>query len=185
MKHDFFFRLRRGSLLVLAALVLAGCTGIPRGLTPVEGFELRRYEGRWFEIMRLDHGFERGLSEVTATYSVQADGRVRVLNRGYDDKRCRWREIEGSATFLGDPRTGSLGVTFFPPFAGGYHVIALDREGYQWAMVSGPTRGYLWILARAPELEPQVLERLVREARSLDFPVDELIRVAHGGRGCG
>ena len=96
-------------------LALSGCTALPLGVMPIEDFEARRYEGQWFEIMRLDHGFERGLSEVTAAYSLLPDGRVRVINRGYDTKRCRWREIEGQASFLGDPRTGSLAVTFFPP----------------------------------------------------------------------
>jgi apolipoprotein D and lipocalin family protein len=185
MTHSILKRPWRSLLLmVVFSAMLAGCTGLPRGVTPIGEFDARRYEGPWFEIMRLDHRFERDLSDVTATYRLRPDGSVQVINRGYDRKRCRWREIEGEAVFLGEPQTASLAVTFFRPFAGGYHVIALDRERYQWAMISGPTRGYLWILARQTELDPQVLERLIGQAGALGFRVEELIRVEHGQARC-
>jgi apolipoprotein D and lipocalin family protein len=170
--------------LSIAASLLSGCTGLPKGLDVVSGFEARRYEGEWFEIMRLDHRFERGLSNITARYSILPDGRVRVLNKGFDTRRCQWRSVEGTARFLSDPATASLAVSFFGPFAGGYHVIELDRADYQWAVVSGPTRGYLWILARNPALEPATLERLVSRVRELGFAADELIRVEHGEPRC-
>ncbi len=68
--------------LLAASLLLASCTGIPDGLTPVQPFELNRYLGEWHEIARLDHSFERGLTQVTANYSLNPDGSVKVLNRG-------------------------------------------------------------------------------------------------------
>jgi apolipoprotein D and lipocalin family protein len=174
------------ALIVLAVglVLLSGCTGLPKGLEVVGGFDARRYEGQWFEIMRLDHRFERGLSNIGAEYTIQPDGRVRVINKGFDTRRCQWRSIEGTARFLSDPTTASLAVSFFGPFAGGYHVIELDRADYQWAVVSGPTRGYLWILARKPALEPATLERLVNRVRELGFAADELIRVEHGEADC-
>ena len=84
-----------------------------------------------------------------------------------------------SARFTGDPQTASLKVSFFGPFYGGYHVIALDPD-YRWAMVIGPTTGYLWILAREPVLDPAVRERLVAQARAVGVATDELIWVEHG-----
>lgn len=170
--------------LMVALTLLSGCTGLPRGLEVVSGFDARRYEGQWFEIMRLDHRFERGLSHISAEYAILSDGSVRVINKGFDTRTCRWRAIEGRARFLADPATASLAVSFFGPFAGGYHVIELDRVDYQWAVVSGPTRGYLWILARTPALEPATLERLVSRVRELGFAAEELIRVEHGEVGC-
>ncbi len=164
-------------LVLGAGLVTAACTGTPRGVSPVTGFESERYLGKWYEIARLDHSFERGLSHVTAEYSARDDGRIDVLNRGYNSKKGEWDEAKAVARFQGDESVGSLSVTFRWPFAGGYHVIALDKEAYQWAVVSGPTRGYLWILARTPELDREILEDLVAQARDLEFPTDELIYV--------
>ena len=174
----------RQCLSVLALLVSAACTGLPSGVEPVRPFDLQRYKGEWFEIMRLDHSFERGLTNVTATYVPRDDGSVRVINRGFDPKTCRWREAEGRATFLGPSTTGSLSVTFFWPFAGGYHVFALDQEDYAWAVVAGPSTDYLWILARRPDLGPETRDRLVDKARRLGFPVQELILVDQGKPEC-
>jgi apolipoprotein D and lipocalin family protein len=169
-----------GILLIgAAALVSVGCTAVPEGVEPVSDFSLDRYLGTWFEIARLDHRFERGLSEVTATYSRRDDGGVRVQNRGFNDETGDWEDIEGKAYFIGSADRGSLKVSFFGPIYGGYHVIALD-DAYQHALVSGPDRSYLWILSRTPEMDPQVLTKLTEQARVLDFPVDELIFVPHG-----
>jgi apolipoprotein D and lipocalin family protein len=163
----------------LAVLLLAACTGRPEGVEPVRGFDITRYLGTWHEVMRLDHGFERGLSRVTAVYTARDDGSVGVLNRGFDARLCRWKDAAGRAVFQGEQDIASLSVTFFWPFAGGYHVIDLDRDLYQWALVSGPSRSYLWILARRPDLDPAIRARLVEKARALGFPVEGLILVDH------
>lgn len=170
--------------LILASFLLGACTGVPSGVDPVTGFDAERYAGRWYEIYRLDHRFERGLSRVTAEYRLRDDGRITVINRGFDADACEWREVEGSARFLGDSDTGSLAVSFFFGISGGYHVIALDHEDYQYAMVSGPSRSYLWILARQPQLDGAISERLIAQAAALDFPTAELIRVDHDPPDC-
>ncbi len=167
--------------LVLAAMLLAACTGVPRGVEPVTGFDVTRYDGTWYSIMRLDHRFERGLTNVSATYRLRDDGTVDVHNRGFDPDTCRWNAIDGRARFQGSTDTASLSVTFFWPIHGGYHVFALDKDDYQWAAVSGPTRGYLWILARETTLPEDTLDEIIAKAASLDYPVDELIHVEHGG----
>ncbi|MDX1498857.1 MAG: lipocalin family protein [Woeseiaceae bacterium] len=167
------------ALLLTLAWMLGGCTGVPDGVEVVDGFELERYLGRWYEIARLDHRFERGLTSVTATYSRRDDGGVRVVNRGFDEREGEWAEAVGKAYFVGAEDVGRLKVSFFGPFYGGYNVIALDKAGYRYAMVAGPDRSYLWILAREPALDAATLERLVADARRLGFPVDELIYVSH------
>jgi apolipoprotein D and lipocalin family protein len=174
---------RRRAWLIPAlsvALALAGCTGVPNGVEVVKGFELERYLGTWYEIARLDHSFERGLSRVTAEYQLRDDGGVSVLNRGYDAEAGEWDEADGKAYLSGAPGEGRLKVSFFGPFYGGYNIFALDETHYGYAMVAGPTRSYLWILARSPRLDPSVLERLVARAAALEFPTDELIYVEHG-----
>ena len=158
-------------LLLLTALV-SGCTGIPQGVEPVRPFDVQRYKGEWFEIMRLDHSFERGLTNVTATYTLRDDGSVGVINKGFDRNHCRWKEANGHAVFQGNRDTASLSVTFLWPFAGGYHVFALDQEDYAWAVVSGPSTDYLWILARRPDLGIEMAHpRYTRTMGAVEFVV--------------
>lgn len=167
------------SAVLLAAIALAGCTGLPEGVQPVGNFELDRYLGTWYEIARLDHGFERGLTNVTAQYSRRDDGGVRVVNRGFKVSKQQWKEAVGKAYFIGDSSTGRLKVSFFGPFYGGYNILELDEQGYEYALVAGPDRSYLWLLARSPDLNERAVAALVARAKSLDFPVEELIYVSH------
>ncbi|WP_434987032.1 lipocalin family protein [Vreelandella zhaodongensis] len=163
-------------IVALNGLLLSGCTGIPDGTEPVTGFELNHYLGQWYEIARLDHSFERNLDCVTADYSLRDDGGVRVINRGYNLTEQEWNEAEGRAYFIDDESVGRLKVSFFGPFYGGYNILELD-DNYQWALVSGPNRNYLWILSRTPTMESTVEERLRQRAAELNFPTDELIDV--------
>jgi apolipoprotein D and lipocalin family protein len=163
------------ALLIFSMLVLSACTGVPDGVTPVEGFEVQRYLGKWYEIARLDHPFERGLTRVTAEYSAREDGGIRVINRGYDATKASWRQAEGKAYFVGRPDLGRLRVSFFGPFYGGYNIIELDHRDYSYSLVCGPDESYLWILAREPTLAPAILDRLVEKADSLGFSTERLI----------
>ena len=167
------------SIIAAATLILTGCTSVPRGLDPIDGFETDRYLGKWYEIARLDHSFERNLNNVSATYTRKDNGDIRVFNRGYNTETQEWKEIEGNARFLGDETTGSLKVSFFGPFYGGYHIIELDRVNYRYAMVTGPTRSYLWILSRTTEMDESLYSTLVYKAERLGFDTTNLIKVDH------
>ena len=167
------------AISVLGSLFVSACTGTPDGTRVVTGFELDRYLGTWYEIARLDHRFERGMSNVTAHYSLRDDGGIRVVNRGFSAKSGTWDEAVGKAYPVGSPDTGQLKVSFFGPFYGGYNILELDKDGYQHALVAGPNRSYLWILARSPQLPENIVQSLVETAGRLGFPVDELIYVSH------
>lgn len=162
-------------IILIWMLFLTGCVELPEGITPVGDFELERYLGKWYEIARLDHRFERGLIDISAEYSLRDDGGVRVINRGYNVEYQEWDSAEGKAYFVDRPDIGRLKVSFFGPFYGGYNIIALDKEDYSYAMVAGPDRDYLWILARTPTLDKAIVERLVAQAKELGFAVDQLI----------
>lgn len=164
-------------VVAMLALLITGCVGLPDNVKPVEGFNVERYLGQWYEIARLDHSFERGLSRVSATYSRREDGGVRVVNRGYAVAKGAWQEAEGKAYFMQGPEVGYLKVSFFGPFYGAYVIIDLDHEGYQYALVSGPDRSYLWILARSPQLPQEIIDRLVAKAATLGFDTSQLIFV--------
>lgn len=170
--------MKRAAIL-LFLLGLAGCTSVPEGVTPVTGFESERYLGTWYEIARFDHSFEEGLSRVTATYSKREDGGIRVLNKGYDAATGEWDEAEGKAYFVSDETTGHLKVSFFGPFYTSYVIAELDKDNYQYSLVTGPDRSYLWILARQPTLSQDVLDELLSKAKSLGYATDEFIWVDH------
>lgn len=159
------------------SMTVSGCTGIPEGLEPVRNFQPDRYMGKWYEIARLDHSFERNLNNVSATYARRENGDIQVLNRGLNRQTGAWKEIEGTARFRVDETVGSLKVSFFWPFYGGYHIIALDRQAYSYAMVAGPSRSYLWILSRNRTLEEPIYKKLIARAESLGFDTAQLIKV--------
>ena len=166
-------------LWIILFSLLAGCVSKPDGVEPVKNFSLERYLGQWYEIARLDHSFERGLSRVTANYSQRPDGGVRVLNRGFSEEKNRWKEAEGRAYFVRSPDTGYLKVSFFGPFYGSYIVFELDHQGYQYALVSGPDKSYLWILARTRSIVPALRDQLVEKASTAGFDTGKLIFVEH------
>jgi apolipoprotein D and lipocalin family protein len=164
---------------VLVTALLGGCASVPDGLQSITQFQADRYLGTWYEIARLDHSFERGLSKVTAEYSKREGRSIQVVNRGYDARRGKWREARAVARFVGPEDVASLKVTFFWPFSGAYHVIALDREGYGYAMVTSSSRSYLWILARQKHLDATIRDDLVAKAKELGFRTEDLVFVEH------
>jgi apolipoprotein D and lipocalin family protein len=166
------------SLVMLLVALLVGCAQIPDGVQAVEGFDTQRYLGKWYEIARLDHRFERGLTNVTAVYTARDDGSIGVLNRGFDPEKGEWQQAEGRAKLAGEPGAAMLKVSFFGPFYGGYNVVELDPD-YQLSLVSGPNRSYLWILARQPDPPRDAVERVVKRAAELGFDTSALIFVTH------
>lgn len=163
-------------LLLLVVLLLAGCTGIPKGITVVEDFSLNRYLGTWHEIARLDNRFEKELDPVSATYSLAPDGSVKVVNKGYDLKKQEWKTIQGRGVFLDAKNStqGALKVSFFGPFYASYNVIDLDKAGYRWAMVCGRDKSYFWILSKDPVMEQGQLDALVARAAAFGFDTAKL-----------
>lgn len=164
-------------LIILACMGIGGCLGMPKDVNPVKDFEVNRYLGKWYEIARLDHSFERGLENVTAEYSIREDGGVSVNNRGYSTADEEWSEATGKAYFVKSTDEGYLKVSFFGPFYGSYVIFELDKENYQYAFVSGPDLSYLWLLSRTPEVSDEVISGFVKQAKTLGFDTSDLIMV--------
>lgn len=160
-----------------AAAVLPGCAvSVPQGVQPFSGFDASKYMGTWYELARIDHRFEKGLTQVSATYSLNADGSVTVLNRGYDPAKQAWREAQGKARFLGQADEAALKVSFFGPFYGGYNVVSLDDQ-YQTALVIGSSTDYMWILSRSKTIPEAQRQALLEKAQSLGIDLGRVIRV--------
>ena len=165
-------------VLIAIMVLLGGCLGMPQTVTPVNNFELDRYLGTWYEVARLDHSFERGLSQVSAEYRLKEGGGVQVINRGFNRKDQQWQEAQGKAYFVQSPSQGYLKVSFFGPFYGSYVVFELDSN-YQYAFVSGPDTDYLWLLSRTPTVPDDVMERFVASSKEKGFDTTKLIYVEH------
>ena len=149
---------------------------MPENITPVDNFNVDRYLGTWYEIARLDHRFERGLEQVSATYSKNKNGTLKVLNKGYKTKKNKWDEAIGKAKFAGEPDIGHLKVSFFGPFYGNYIIFDLDKENYQYAYITG-SENTLWFLSRTPMVSEASKNRFINTGRSLGYDVESLIFV--------
>ncbi len=161
-----------------AAAAVSGCAvSVPKGITPVSGFDAKRYMGTWYELARIDHRFEKGLSETSAHYNLNADGSVTVINRGYNAAKQKWRESEGKARFLGEPDVAALKVSFFGPFYGGYNVVALDDD-YQTALVVGGSLDYFWLLSRSKRISERKFRKLLETAQAMGVDLSRVVVVA-------
>lgn len=166
-------------LFFFIPFLMSACVNIPENVSPVTGFDIDRYLGTWYEIARLDHSFERGLENVTADYSYRNDGGIKVVNRGFDPAKNKWKETIGKAYFVDDSNLGRLKVSFWGPFYGAYNIIKLDKDNYSYSLVCGPSKSYLWILAREPHMEDSLKSELIKKAKVLGFETDKMIYVKH------
>ena len=172
-----FCRLSIITVIAAAAISLGGCLGAPEGVVAVDNFDKQRYLGRWYEVARLDHSFERGLSDVTADYSLREDGGIRVINRGFSVEQGEWQQAEGRAYFVDHEQRAHLKVSFFGPFYGSYIVFEMDTKDYQYAFVAGNSLDYLWLLSRTPEINEQLRQKFIRRVGELGFDTQGLIFV--------
>ncbi len=157
----------------VAAFLLSRRKTIPEGVEAVTPFDLDRYLGKWYEIARFDYRFEKGLDHATAKYSRNADGSIKVVNKGRKSSGKKVKAV-GRAVLAGPENAGMLKVSFFGPFYAGYNVIAIDPQ-YQHALVAGQNRDYLWILSREKKLPDEVREAYLQKARDLGFAVEKLV----------
>ena len=163
--------------ILFACIALSGCLGVPAGVEPVDDFQLERYLGRWYEIARLDHSFERGMDKVTAEYAMRDDGGIKVINSGRSMETGEINQAEGRAYPVKSPNLGHLKVSFFGPFYGSYVIFELDKQNYQYAFVAGNSTNYLWLLARTPQVSQQLIDQFTTSASKLGFNTDNLIYV--------
>lgn len=161
---------------IMLPVFLAACAGKSVDAVPVSNFNSDRYLGTWYEIARLDHSFERGLSNVTATYGKRPDGQISVINRGFNDKEGKFEQATGRAKFAGDPSTGQLRVSFFGPFYGDYIIFGLGND-YRHAYISGGNDKYLWLLSRSRTVSPTIRRNFIKRANALGYDTSALIWV--------
>jgi len=145
--------------------------------TTVKELDLNRYLGKWYEIARFPHSFEKNLVGVSATYSLRDDGKIKVLNQGYKNTLEGERsEAVGKAKIPNKQDLGKLKVSFFWIFYADYFVLELD-ENYKYVMIGSSSPKYFWILCRTPQMAPEVYEMLLEKARKRGYNLDKLYKV--------
>lgn len=163
-------------LAFLALVLFNACETIPEGAKAVKPFEVNKYLGTWYEIARMDFKFERDLKNVTATYSLNEDGTIKVLNQGYNINTNERKQAIGKAKFVDLTDEAKLKVSFFGPFYAGYNVIALDAE-YKYALIAGQSLEYLWILSREKTIPDSIKTEYLKIAEGVGYKTSELIWV--------
>jgi len=161
---------------VFSVLSLGACANTKSDVKTVTPFDAERYLGKWYEIARFDMRFERDLINVTANYSLNENGTIKVVNGGYNTVKKEWKQAKGKAKFVIDNTVAKLKVSFFGPFYGAYNVIALDAD-YKYAMVVGNDLDYLWILSREKTIPEDIKLQYIKQAKDLGFETDKLIWV--------
>lgn len=163
------------SFIILTAICSSfGCSaksGDSVDLSPIKEFELSKYLGKWYELARLDHGFERGMDNTTANYTLLKNGLIRVENQGVRDGT--WHTAIGKAKIGKPEEPGYLRVSFFWIFYAPYRIIILE-PGYRYAVVAS-SKNFLWILSRTPTLPDSVMQSILGQLKERGFQTDKLI----------
>lgn len=144
----------------------------------VPELDLKRYLGKWYEIARFDHRFEKGLQHCTATYTLNNDGKITITNRGI--KHGKWKTSVGKGRTTDEE--GVLRVSFFWPFYSDYRIMMLAPD-YSHVLVGGNGDDYLWILSRTPQLPENTRRQIVNEANRRGYATDNLIWVDQSDEG--
>lgn len=164
-----------GSVLIVALgmLIFGSCATMPEGATVVKPFDKKQFLGKWFEIARMDYRFEKNLINVMAIYSLKDDGNIRVVNKGFDTVKKKWKMVKGKAKFRNASDEGALKVSFFGPFYSGYNVLAVDDD-YTYALIAGDDLDLLWILSRSKEIPESVKAEYLKIAEDLGYKTSDL-----------
>jgi apolipoprotein D and lipocalin family protein len=169
----------------LSLLFLGGASSA-EGLGPLEtvaAVDVQKYLGRWYEIARFQHRFEKTIVGATAEYSLRGDGRIQVVNSGFKkDLNGPYSEVKAVAWVPDAARPGALKVRFFGLFTSDYLIFGLDAENYSWALVGSNTRKYLWLLARTPEISEELFAKMKDIAEGQGYDLSGLYKVPQKAR---
>ena len=161
---------------VIGFILLKSCKTIPANAVAVKPFDVKKYLGTWYEIARFDYRFEKDLNNTTANYSLNDEGSIKVVNRGFNYKTGIWKVARGKAKFVSAADEAKLRVSFFGPFYSGYNVIDLDPD-YKYALVAGKNLNYLWILSREKTIPENIKQSFLQKAKAVGYKVEELLWV--------
>ena len=165
--------LRNLTLFSASLFVMNSCSSIPKGALVIQDFDQEKYLGNWYEIARMDFVFQKNLSNTTAEYSLNEDGTIKVVNRGFNYIKNEYVAATGKVKFAGDSNEGKLKVSFFGPFYSGYNVVKIDPE-YKYALVFGENRDYMWIKNKKKTIPEEVKQDYLNLAQMNGYDIKKL-----------
>lgn len=168
------------AFIVLSVNTITSCKSgtIPDHIKPIEPFDVNKYNGEWYEIARFDFKHEKDLSNVTANYSLNNDGSIKVVNKGFNYVKNKWEEANGKAKFTSSKNIGSLQVSFFGPFYAGYHIVMLEPN-YNSVLIFGDDTDYIWILSRDKTINESTKEKYLAKAKEAGYDLNRLVWTKH------
>lgn len=165
-------------LIVTGSIYSCKSVKVPDNISVVKNFKLEPYMGTWYEVARFDFKYEKDLSNVTATYSIKPNGKVKVVNRGYNFVKDKWEQANGKADFVNTTNEGALKVSFFGPFYSGYNVVLMEPD-YENALIFGENTDYIWILSRKKTIPDHIKDKFLKEAEKAGYDLNRLIWTKH------
>lgn len=172
---------RRINYLLIMVIIMIGfnsCATIPKGAVAIKPFDKEKYLGKWYEIARLDFKYEKNLNNTTAEYTLNENETIKVDNKGYNTVKGKFEQAIGKAKFVGEDNIAMLKVSFFGPFYSGYNVIAIDSD-YKYALVSGVSLKYLWILSRETNIPDDIKDKYLKIAEGIGYNTNNLLWIKH------
>lgn len=163
-----------GILVILFSLLNSCGVKVPEYVKPLNDFNSYKYGGKWYEIARFDFKYEKDMSNVTAEYSLNYDGSIKVVNKGFDYKKNKWKEAIGKAKYNGTINQSTLKVSFFGPFYAGYNVVMMDPD-YETALIFGENTNYIWILSRTKTITEETKQKFLEKAQQAGYDLNRLV----------
>jgi apolipoprotein D and lipocalin family protein len=166
--------------IITSSMVLWSCLPATHAPLPslevVSHVELSRYTGTWYEIARYPNRFQKDCTDTSAAYKLGSDGSLRIFNSCL--KNGALDMTQGKARVIDPTTNAKLKVSFFWPFSGDYWIIDLGTD-YDYAVISGPDRKYLWILARSPQMDDALYEQILERLKEQSFDITGLEKTRH------
>ncbi len=174
--------MKKRSLLLFSLLGIILLTTVSALLPKKEtivvlpAFDAEKFVGKWYEIARMDYKWEKNLNNVSAIYTLEGKGLIKVWNKGYNTVKNKWERTQGLAKPASINQNGALKVSFLGPFYSPYNIVAIDRD-YKYALVVGEDQKYMWILSREKTVPKSVQNDYLKQALGLGFNIGNLVWV--------
>lgn len=172
----------KNCLVLLSSIILVSCGFLFNrkkiNNETIKNVDINRYTGKWYEIARFPHPFEKGLVGVTATYNLKSDNSIEVINSGYKETfNGKFKTSVAKAIIPNYNEKGKIKVSFVWFFSADYNIMELDTIHYQWSMVGSSSPNYFWILSRTPQMDTTIYNMLLKNAakRGYDTTKIELV----------
>ncbi|WP_374948868.1 lipocalin family protein [Mucilaginibacter sp.] len=172
-KEKWLIAAAAGAGVAALAYTLLSKDDIPKGAQSVQPFNKNLYMGKWNEVARLPNRIEKNLIHITEDYSLNEDGTIKVITKGYNTESNKWIETFGKIKFAGAEYVGMLKVSYFGPFYAAYNILDLDPD-YKYALVSSNNLDYLWVLSREADVPQHIRTQFLDTASKIGFDIGKL-----------